>query len=158
MVKKTEPKAGMERVYNVPLGKIYKFPRTKRAMKAGKFLRSYIARHYRVEDNDVKVSNMVNSYIWRHGMKKPPRRIKVKTKRVDDRVYVFTMDEADDISKFKIVKEATPKKKEEPKEEKSKEEKGLKEEKPKKEEEVKETKLKKTKGEKLLESHKETLK
>ncbi|MCD6279392.1 50S ribosomal protein L31e [Candidatus Micrarchaeota archaeon] len=174
--KESEVKASMERIYNVPIGKVYSLPRTKRAMKAGKFLRAFIARHYKTDNENVKLSNMVNAYVWRHGMKKPPRRIKVKAKKVDDKIYVFTIDETDDINKFKVEKAVAEKKEIKGKEVKSKEVKGKgiknkevkdkevkgKEEKGKgikgkevKSKEPEETKHRKTKGEKLLEAHNE---
>jgi len=151
MAEKSGTKANIERVYSIPLGRVYDYPRTKRAVKAEKFLRSYVARHYRTEEDNVKLSNLVHAYIWRHGMKKPPRKIKIKTKKVDARVYVFTLDESDDITKFKVEKQVSEGKEKEKVVEAGE---AKKPEKAKKEEKE-ETKHKKTKGEKLLETHRQ---
>ena len=104
-----------ERVYTIPLGKVYDSPRTKRGRIAATFVRKFIARNMKVKEENVKISGLVNADIWRHGMKKPPRRIKVKIIKDGDIVRAFTIDE-------KIAKEE-PKKKEEKKEIKKEEKK-----------------------------------
>jgi len=71
----------MERVYTVPLGDAYLTVRGKRAGRAVKILKSFLAKHMRTQEERVKLSNEVNSLLWSRGMKKPPRRIKVKAKR-----------------------------------------------------------------------------
>ncbi len=174
--------ADLERVYTVPLGKVYNYPRTRRAIKAAKMVRSFIARHFKTDVENVRLSNMVNAYIWKRGIQKPPRRIKVKAKKFNEKVFVFVMDEKDDLSVFGV-KEKTEKPKPEGKKSETKKEsekgdteksksgkkssKGKKSDtepgnekkektKEKSEEQNTEKTKKKTKGEKLLETQRES--
>jgi len=71
----------LERVYTVPLADAYKTVRGKRSRRAVKILKSFLARHMKTQEERVKLSKEVNSYVWQHGMQEPPRRIKVKVKR-----------------------------------------------------------------------------
>lgn len=67
-----------ERIYTIPL----RFPnlqrRTKRSPRAIKYIKEYIARHMKVEEEDVWIDPGVNEYIWIRGIQKPPKSIKVK--------------------------------------------------------------------------------
>jgi large subunit ribosomal protein L31e len=77
--KKKEEKSEvvLERVYNVPLRKEWlKAPKYKRAKKAVKALKEFIAKH--MKSDDVKVGKFANLEIWKHGIKNPPHHIKVK--------------------------------------------------------------------------------
>jgi large subunit ribosomal protein L31e len=71
----------LERIYTVPLVDAYKTVRGKRTSRAVKILKSFLARHMKTEEERVKVSSEVNSLLWRSGMQRPPKRIKVKAKR-----------------------------------------------------------------------------
>jgi large subunit ribosomal protein L31e len=71
----------LERIYTVPLRDAYKTIRGKRSSRAVKILKSFLARHMKTQEERVKLGAEVNSLIWSSGMKKPPRRIKVKAKR-----------------------------------------------------------------------------
>jgi len=124
--------AELERIYTIPLGKAYNYARTTRAVRAGKMVKAYIARHFRTEVENVRVSNFINATIWKRSIQKPPRRIKVRAKQVDAKVYVFTIEEKPDIAQFISQKEEVHKgevKAEEKAEKKKEEEKKTKEEK-----------------------------
>jgi large subunit ribosomal protein L31e len=86
--KKIEPKMEYEREYIVPLRQGWlKVPEYKRANKAVKTLKEFLARHMKVYDRDlrrIKVDIDVNNEIRFRGMKKPPAKVKVKAKRFDD--------------------------------------------------------------------------
>jgi len=86
--KKTEPKVILEREYIVPLRKGWlKVPNHKRANKAVKTLKEFVAQHMKVYDRDlnkIKVEQDLNNEIRFRGMKKPPARIKVKAKKYDN--------------------------------------------------------------------------
>jgi large subunit ribosomal protein L31e len=86
--KKAEPKIELEREYIVPLRKEWlKVPKHKRANKAVKALKQFIAKHMKVYDKDlrkIKVEQILNNEIRFKGMKKPPSRIKVKAKKYDN--------------------------------------------------------------------------
>lgn len=87
--KKTkEPKIILEREYIVPLRKGWlKVPEYKRASKAIKTLKEFIARHMKLYDSDlrkIKIDQLLNNEIRFRGMKKPPAKIKVRTKKLDN--------------------------------------------------------------------------
>src|SRR3989344_5780857 len=83
-----EPKVVLEREYIVPLRKGWlKVPKYKRANKAVKTLKEFIARHMKLYDDDlrnIKIDIDLNNEIRFRGMKKPPAKIKVKAKKFED--------------------------------------------------------------------------
>jgi len=87
-VQKTEAKVELEREYIVPLRKGWlKVPEYKRANKAMKTLKEFIAQHMKVYDRDlrkIKVDSLVNNEIRFKGMRKPLAKIKVLAKKMDD--------------------------------------------------------------------------
>ena len=73
----------VERVYNVPLRKEWlKAPKYKRAKKAVKALREFLARHMRSEN--VLIGRKANLKIWERGMESPPHHIQVKVLKDSD--------------------------------------------------------------------------
>ena len=88
--KTNEPKILIEREYIVPLRKGWlKVPKYKRANKAVKTLKEFIARHMKVYDRDlrkIKVEIDLNNEIRFRGMKKPLAKIKVKAKKYDNEI------------------------------------------------------------------------
>jgi len=99
--------AELTREYIVPLRKqSNKVPRYKRAKKAVKALKEFIAKHMRVENRDlnrVKVDIHLNNEIWFRGIKKPANKIKVKAVKREGIVTV-TLAETPEIIKYKIQK------------------------------------------------------
>ena len=85
--KKIEPKIVLEREYIVPLRHGWlKVPEYKRANKAVKTLKEFIAKHMKIYDRDlrkIKVDIILNNEIRFRGMKKPPAKIKVVAKKLD---------------------------------------------------------------------------
>jgi len=76
-----------ERVYNVPLGRAWVSPRKERAPKATRILRSFIKRH--MKPDSIVLTEEVNERIWRRGIEKPPRKIRVRAvKDRDGRVSI----------------------------------------------------------------------
>ena len=76
--------AALEREYNVPLRKEWlKVPRYKRAKKATKALREFLARHMKTDIKNVKIGKWLNIALWKRGIKKPPHHIKVKAIKDD---------------------------------------------------------------------------
>jgi len=74
----------IEREYNVPLRREFmKAPKHKRANKATKALREFLAKHMKANIEDVKISKWINQQIWNRGMKKPPHHLKVKVIKDD---------------------------------------------------------------------------
>jgi len=134
--KPAEPKIEIEREYTVPLRKGWlKVPKYKRANKAVKTLKEFIARHMKVYDKDlrkIKIEKDLNDEIRFRGMKKPPAKIKIKAKKYDNNLVRVELVEIPKHIKFKRLREEKRKavlekkakaKKEEKKEEEKKEEK-----------------------------------
>ncbi len=149
--KKAEPKIILEREYIVPLRKQWlKVPEYKRANKAVKALKQFIAKHMKIYDRDlrkIKIEQILNNEIRFRGMKKPPARIKVKAKKYDNDIVRVELVNIPAHIKFAQLREEKKrakldKKKKAKAEEIKKSEEGLKPEEPKPEE-TKETKEKK---------------
>ncbi|KYH39071.1 MAG: ribosomal protein L31E [Candidatus Bathyarchaeota archaeon B23] len=68
-----------ERIYMVPLKKAWAAPRWRRAERAVRVLREFVERH--MKPTSIVIDPEVNEAIWRRGIQKPPRRIRV---RVDE--------------------------------------------------------------------------
>jgi len=77
-----EEKVLMERIYTIPLKKAYYVPRKKRANKAIRLIREFISRHLHV--SNVKISRNLNEFIWSRNCEKPPRKVKVLVKKIDE--------------------------------------------------------------------------
>jgi large subunit ribosomal protein L31e len=74
-----EAKIVLERVYNVPLRKGWlKAPRHKRAKKAVRTMREFLAQHMKTEFGNVRIGMWANEHLWAQGTKKPPHHIQVK--------------------------------------------------------------------------------
>ncbi len=161
----------LAREYVIPLRKEWlKVPKYKRAKKAIKAIKQFIARHMKVPERDVKqvkINKWLNQEIWFRGIKRPPAKIKVKAIKYEDKVTVELAEIPEKI-KYKIEREKkklteSEKKKEAKKsegkkkaEEKSGEEKG-KEELEKKVEEGGERPAEEAKEEKKKEEAKEKI-
>ena len=76
--------ANLERIYTIPLAKAFEYIRTKRARRAIKLIRHFALRHMKAEE--AKISEGVNSLVFRDGMQKPPRRVKVRIVKGEDAV------------------------------------------------------------------------
>ena len=89
MTKKIETKTNeIEREYTIPLRKEWKkVPRYKRANKAVKAIKEFLAQHMKIRDRDLKkirLDKSLNEVIWSRGIKKPPVKIKVKATKKGD--------------------------------------------------------------------------
>lgn len=71
-----------ELVYTIPLRDSYRAPLTKRAKVAVRVLREFVARHTKAQL--IKVSPQVNELIWSRGIKRPPRRVRVKVELYEE--------------------------------------------------------------------------
>ena len=77
-----------ERIYTIPLRKVWGPPRGKRTPRAMRLLRAFVKRHMKAEN--VEISNEVNEELWTRGIRKPPREIKVRlVKDKEGRVIVY---------------------------------------------------------------------
>jgi len=76
-----------EKVYTIPLRDAFYSSRTKRTKKAVNIIRNFLKRHTKVED--IKIDKSLNEAIWKRGIKKPPRRIKVKVVKEDEKTTAY---------------------------------------------------------------------
>jgi len=78
-----------EKVYTIPLRHVWVVtPRGKRAPRAVRDVRNYVARHMKSEE--VAVSNEINSELWGRSINKPPRKITVRAvKDKEGKVIVY---------------------------------------------------------------------
>ncbi|VVB79581.1 50S ribosomal protein L31e [uncultured archaeon] len=85
-------KVELEREYIVPLKeKILVAVEYKRARKAVKVLKEFIAKHMHVANRDtrlVKLDKYLNQELWYRGIKNPISKVKVKAKKIAGVVYV----------------------------------------------------------------------
>ena len=87
-----ETKPILERIYVVPLRRQFLLlPRYRRAGRAAKALKQFIAKHMKVIDrnvNNVKLDMYLNNELWFRGRRNPPSKIKVKAVKEGDIVRV----------------------------------------------------------------------
>jgi len=87
--KKAEEEIVEERIYTVPLGKAWIVPPNKRTSRAVRMLRIFITKHMKLEarkegeaeeeePKQLIISNEVNERMWKRGIEKPPRKIRVR--------------------------------------------------------------------------------
>src|SRR3989344_940254 len=122
-----------------------KVPRYKRAKKAIRAIREFVVQHMKVRDRDlnkVKVDKFLNEEVWFRGIKKPPKKIKVRVvKDSSGIVRVYLVDFKDKL-KFKKAREERVSKTAEQKKKEKEAKKSLKE-KPEEKKEDSETEEKK---------------
>jgi large subunit ribosomal protein L31e len=88
-----------EKFYTIPLGKAWIAPSNKRAARAIRIIKDFIIRHMKLREKEefvegtvgrLIISNDVNERIWSRGIKKPPRKVRVRaTRDGDDNVIVY---------------------------------------------------------------------
>ncbi|MEM4326135.1 MAG: 50S ribosomal protein L31e [Candidatus Pacearchaeota archaeon] len=118
-----------EREYTIPLRKKLSLtPKHKRANKAIRKIKEFIAKHMKIRDRDlskIKIDTSLNEIIWMRGIKKPPARIRVRVITQGEKIIVEPLEIPEKIKfrKLKIEKRHKVKKREEKnKEEEKKEE------------------------------------
>ncbi len=89
-----------ERIYTIPLGRVWIAPPKKRSPRAMKMIKDFVKRHMKLkppgemeEEEEPKrliISNEVNERVWRRGIEKPPRKVRVRAaKDKDGNITVF---------------------------------------------------------------------
>ena len=98
----------LEREYTIPLRNQWKrVPRYKKANKAIKAIKEFLAKHMKIENRDlnkIKIDKYLNEEIWFRGIRKPPSKIKVKAIREGDIVKVELVEMKNKL-KFKKLRE-----------------------------------------------------
>lgn len=147
----------LEREYIIPLRSEWlKAPKHKRAKKAIRAVREFLARHMRAEFENIKVGRWLNRQIWERGIRKPIAKVKVKVSKDEKGIVRAEIVELPEYAKKIEAKEKAKEaktKKETKAEEKEKEAEKKAEEAAK--EEIKETSEEKEKKEEEKIMHKE---
>ena len=92
-----------ERFYTIPLRKVWISPRKKRAPKAARVVRQFVAKHMKIQtelDEDeeperIVIDNEVNEKLWSRGIEKPPRKIRVRVVKDTEGVVTVLLAEGD---------------------------------------------------------------
>ena len=101
--KKVEEEIVEEKFYTISLGKAWIAVPKKRAPRAMKIIKDFVKRHMKFEAREeleeeeeeeepkrLVVSNEVNERVWRRGIQKPPRKVRVRAaKDKDGNVTVY---------------------------------------------------------------------
>jgi len=101
--KEIEEEIVEEKIYTIPLGRVWISPRKKRAPRATRILKNFIHRHMKIkteteegeETERLVVSNEVNEKIWSRGIEKPPRKIRVRAVKDKEGVITVYLAEGD---------------------------------------------------------------
>lgn len=73
-----------EQIFTIPLRVTKSVPRTKRSPRAIKAIKDYVKKHMRVDEDDVWIDPEVNEAIWKRGIQKPPKKIRVKALKLEE--------------------------------------------------------------------------
>lgn len=78
-----------EKIYTIPLRHVWVVtPRGRRAPRAVRDVRNYVARHMKADE--VAVSDEINSELWRRSINKPPRKVTVRAvKDKEGKVIIY---------------------------------------------------------------------
>jgi len=115
----------LERVYTINLGKVKLSQSQHRAVRAINMIKEFARHHMKVEE--IKIEEELAHQVWARGVRRPPRKIRVRMTKTDDG-YIL-VSQYDEEAESKVSSEKDTKKVEDKVEEPSTE---AKEEKPKK--------------------------
>lgn len=73
-----------ERVVTVPLRDVQAEAKHKRADKAMSIIRGHLAKHFKVDEDDVRLDPSINEAVWERGRKKPPSKLRVRAARFEE--------------------------------------------------------------------------
>ena len=73
-----------ERVVTVPLRDVQAVAKHERAGKAMSVIRSHLAKHFDVDEDDVRLDPSINESVWARGNKKPPSKLRVRAARFEE--------------------------------------------------------------------------
>ena len=95
-----------DRIYTVPLGRAWVYPKQRRSKRAVSILREFAMRHGKTEQ--IKISEEVSEKIWERGIRHPPRRIKLRL--VKDKEGLVTVQTLSDNKKNEEIPESSDQK------------------------------------------------
>jgi len=96
---KTTPKK-LERIYTVPFGRVYNYIHTRRTRRAMVMLRTFLARHFKVKADVIRISAGVNDAMWRDGIQKPPRSLKLRGVLENGKLHAWMIGEEEAVKKL----------------------------------------------------------
>jgi large subunit ribosomal protein L31e len=102
-----------EKIFNIPLRKAFEERRNKRAKYASKIARDFLIKHMKTQD--IKIGKSINEAIWKRGINKPPRQVRIHVLKEEGIVYAELLG-----VEIKTPSKEEIKKKEEKKKEKEK--------------------------------------
>lgn len=73
-----------ERVITVPLRDVQAEPKHRRADKAMTIIREHLARHFKVDLDDVRLDPSINEAVWERGRNNPPRKLRIRAARFEE--------------------------------------------------------------------------
>jgi large subunit ribosomal protein L31e len=73
-----------ERVMTIPLRDVLAESTGQRADKAMSLVREHLARHFDVDEADVRLDPSVNEAVWERGRSKPPSELRVRAARFEE--------------------------------------------------------------------------
>lgn len=73
-----------ERVVTVPLRDVKQVPSHERAGRAMKIVRQHLAKHFKVDEDDVRLDTQINETVWARGSQNPPSKLRVRAARFDE--------------------------------------------------------------------------
>ncbi len=76
--------ADTERVYTIPLKAAKHVPRWRRSNRAMSEVKSYLSKHMKTPEENVKIDNSLNEVIWARGNMKPPLKVRVRAVKFED--------------------------------------------------------------------------
>ena len=74
-----------EKIFTIPLREAFNRGRTHRAQDASKLVRQFLIKH--MKSDVVKVGDSINKDIWKRGIQKPPRKLRVHAVKEENIVY-----------------------------------------------------------------------
>jgi len=80
-----------EKIFTIPLNEVKEVPHYRRARRATKVVREYLARHMKSES--IKLDPKLNEKLWERGLKKPPSKIRVRAVKDEDGLVSATLVE-----------------------------------------------------------------
>ncbi len=83
----------IERLYTIPLRRVKLGSSSMAAPRAVKFVRSYITKHMKVEEESVWIDDSLNKELWSRGKYKIPSKIRVRAVKFEDGVVEVTLPE-----------------------------------------------------------------
>ncbi len=79
-----------EKIISINLKRIWDYSGYARTPKAVRLIREQAARHLKTSVDSIKIDEGLNALIWSRGLKKPPRLIKIKAEKEEDK-YVLKL-------------------------------------------------------------------